>query len=106
MSYRQSVRVLAAALNAEARGFIQRHGAAATPPLGVSPTEMEDYFLTLTEHALEAVPNEVLIGILGGRMRNKLEQAGFAMDKILPLSDSGAEEPESTGSGSVYRLRA
>lgn len=106
MSYRQSVRVLAAALSAEARGFIQRNGTAAAPPIGVSAVEIEDFFLTLTEQALEALPNEVLIGILGGKMRNKLEQAGFAMDKILPLSDSAAAEPESAGSGSVYRLRA
>lgn len=90
-SYRQSVRMVAAALCAEARGFIQRNGTAAAPPPGVSPREMEDFFLTITEHALEALPNEVLIAILGGKMRDKLRQAGFDMDKILPLSATQLE---------------
>jgi hypothetical protein len=59
-SYRQSVRRLAAALCAGTRAFTQRNGTAAAPPLGISPVEMEDYFLTLTEQALENVPDDVL----------------------------------------------
>ena len=106
MSYRKSVRDLAAALCAEARAFGQRNGKAAPLPLGVSSEELEDYFLTVTEQALEAIPNDVLIAILGGRMRGRLEQAGFAMDKILPLETDGGPEPKAMTSGRVYRLRA
>jgi hypothetical protein len=99
--------MLAAALCAEARAFTRRNGGAAVPPLGISAVEMEDFFLTLTEKALEAVPNDVLIAILAGRMRGKLEQTGFDMDKILPTETEGGDtEPETVTDARVYGLRA
>lgn len=106
MSYRQSIQVLAAALCAEARALNQPDGTAATALPGMPPTGMEDYFLSITEKALEAVPNDALIAILGGRMRSKLEQAGFSMDAILPATESGESKPPATQSAKVYRLRA
>ena len=99
--YRQSVRRLAAALCAGARAFTQRNGTAAAPPLGISPVEMEDYFLTLTEQALENVPDDVLVAILAGRMRGKLERQGFDMDRILPEIETGANK-----GGKAYLRRA
>jgi len=103
----RSIRMLAAALCAEARAFAKRNGGTAAPALGISAMEMEDFFLALTEKALAAVPNDVLIGILAGRMRGKLEQAGFDMDKILPTeSEGGGAEPEAVTGARVYRLRA
>lgn len=107
MTYHKSVRVLAAALSAEARALSHGNGAASVPPSGVSPAELEDYFLTLTEHALRAVPNDILIAILGGKMRDKLESAGFDMDKILPSAADGDDtQPETSKSARVYRLPA
>jgi len=53
---------------------------------------MQDYFLTLTEQALENVPDDVLVAILVGRMRGKLERQGFDMDRILPEIETGASK--------------
>ncbi len=106
MSYRHSVQILAAALCAEARTLNQTDGAAAIAPPGVALEGMEDYFLSITERALEALSDDVLIAILSGRMRSKLEQAGYPMDAILPLTESGDSKPPTAQSAKLYRLRA
>jgi len=75
-------------------------------PLEVSLAEMESFFLTITEKALATVSNDVLIAILSGKMRGKLEAAGFPMDEILPLLEEKNSGPSPTQSAKLYRLWA